>query len=111
MRWGGVIVLAFIVYHLLDLSAGVINPAGGNSTPYYLLIAGFTNPWVTAWYVIALLLLGMHLRHGVWSATQTLGQSNKRRERTVNAFAILFAALLTAGFLVVPLSIAFGAIR
>jgi succinate dehydrogenase / fumarate reductase cytochrome b subunit len=111
MRWGGVIVLAFIVYHLLDLSAGVVNPAGGNSTPFQRLIAGFTNPWVTAWYVIALLLLGMHLRHGVWSATQTLGQSNKRRERTVNAFAVLFAVLLTAGFLVVPLSIAFGAIR
>lgn len=111
MRWGGVIIFAFIVYHLLDLSAGVVNPAGGNSTPYDRLVAGFSNPWVTAWYVIALLLLGMHLRHGIWSATQTLGQSNKRRERTVNAFAIVFATLLIAGFLVVPLSIAFGAIR
>jgi succinate dehydrogenase / fumarate reductase cytochrome b subunit len=111
MRWGGVIVLAFIIYHLLDLSAGVANPAGRNSTPFDRLVAGFTNPWVTAWYVIALILLGMHLRHGIWSATQTLGQSNKRRERTVNAFATVLATLLIAGFLVVPLSIAFGAIR
>jgi succinate dehydrogenase / fumarate reductase cytochrome b subunit len=50
----------------------------------------------------------MHLRHGIWSATQTLGQSNKRRERTVNAFAIAFSTVLIAGFLLVPLSVLFG---
>jgi succinate dehydrogenase / fumarate reductase cytochrome b subunit len=58
-----------------------------------------------------LILLGMHLRHGIWSATQTLGQSNKRRERTVNAAAVALSTLLIAGFLVVPLAIAFGAVR
>jgi succinate dehydrogenase / fumarate reductase cytochrome b subunit len=108
MRWGGVIVLAFIIYHILDLTWGGTNPAGSGTEPYERLIADFTNPWITAWYVIALLLLGFHLRHGIWSATQTLGQSNKRRERTVNAFAIAFSVVLIAGFLVVPLSIAFG---
>ena len=84
MRWGGVIVAAFIIYHLLDLTWGAINPAGATPSPTRL-VAGFTNPFVTAWYAIALILLGIHLRHGIWSATQTLGQSNKRRERTVNA--------------------------
>ena len=111
MRWGGVIVGLFIVYHLLDLTFGVANPDGTHSTPYDRLVASFTNPWVTAFYVIALVLLGMHLRHGIWSATQTLGQSNKRRERTVNAAATGFAVLLIAGFLVVPLAIAIGAVR
>ena len=111
MRWGGVIVLAFIVYHLLDLTAGTINLAPNKAEPFDRLVASFTNPWVTAWYVIALILLGMHLRHGIWSATQTLGQSNKRRERTVNAGAIALSTLLIAGFLVVPLAIAFGAVR
>ena len=109
MRWGGVIVLAFIIYHLLDLTAGTINPAG-EATPYAKLVADFSNPWITIWYVISLVLLGMHLRHGIWSATQTLGQSNKRRERTVNAAAVVIATLLTAGFLLVPLSILFGLI-
>jgi succinate dehydrogenase / fumarate reductase cytochrome b subunit len=111
MRWGGVIVLAFIVYHLLDLTAGTINLAPHKAEPFDRLVASFTNPWVTAWYVIALILLGMHLRHGIWSATQTLGQSNKRRERTVNAAAIGLSTLLIAGFLVVPQAIAIGAVR
>jgi succinate dehydrogenase / fumarate reductase cytochrome b subunit len=111
MRWGGVIILAFIVYHLLDMTTGTVNLADDRSEPFNRLVASFTNPWVTAFYVISLVLLGMHLRHGVWSATQTLGQSNKRRERTVNAAATGFAVLLIAGFLVVPLAIAIGAVR
>jgi succinate dehydrogenase / fumarate reductase cytochrome b subunit len=108
MRWGGVIVLLFIVWHLLDLTVGVVNPDGTDSTPYDRLVASFSNPFITAFYVLALVLLGMHLRHGIWSVTQTLGQSNRRRERTVNAFAIVFSTALTAGFLLVPFSVLFG---
>jgi succinate dehydrogenase / fumarate reductase cytochrome b subunit len=108
MRWGGVIIGLFIVYHILDLTFGAANPAGTDSTPYQRLVASFQNPFATTVYVITLLLLGMHLRHGVWSATQTLGQSNRRRERTVNAFATAFAVLLIAGYLVVPAAVVFG---
>jgi succinate dehydrogenase / fumarate reductase cytochrome b subunit len=108
MRWGGVIIGLFIVYHLLDLTWGVANPDGTDSTPYDRLVASFHNPIATIVYVITLILLGMHLRHGIWSATQTLGQSNRRRERTVNAFAIVFATLLIAGYLVVPAAVVFG---
>jgi succinate dehydrogenase / fumarate reductase cytochrome b subunit len=108
MRWGGVIIALFIVYHILDLTFGVANPDGTDSTPYDRLVASFQNPFATAVYVITLLLLGMHLRHGLWSATQTLGQSNRRRERTVNAGATGFAVLLIAGYLVVPAAVVFG---
>ena len=108
MRWGGVIVGLFIIYHLLDLTFGVANPEGTDSTPYSRLVASFQSPIPTIVYVVALILLGMHLRHGIWSATQTLGQSNRRRERTVNAFAIVFATLLIAGYLVVPAAVVFG---
>jgi len=111
MRWGGVIVGLFIVYHLLDLTFGVANPAGTDSTPYGRLVAGFSNPIPTIVYVIALVLLGMHLRHGIWSATQTLGQSNRRRERSVNAFAIVFSTLLIAGYLVIPAAVVFGLVH
>ena len=107
MRWGGVIVLLFIVWHILDLTTGTVNP-DGDASPYDRLVASFSNPFSTAFYVLALILLGMHLRHGIWSATQTLGQSNKRRERTVNAFAIAFSTVLIAGFLLVPFSVLFG---
>jgi succinate dehydrogenase / fumarate reductase cytochrome b subunit len=108
MRWGGVIIALFVVYHILDLTFGTANPAGTDSTPYSRTVASFQNPIATTVYVIALILLGMHLRHGIWSATQTLGQSNRRRERTVNAFAIAFSVLLIAGYLVVPAAVIFG---
>jgi succinate dehydrogenase / fumarate reductase cytochrome b subunit len=108
MRWGGVIVGLFVVYHILDLTMGVANPEGPGTTPYDRLVAGFSNPLITAVYVIALILLGMHLRHGIWSATQTLGQSNKRREKTVNLFALVFSVVLIGGFLLVPFSVLFG---
>jgi succinate dehydrogenase / fumarate reductase cytochrome b subunit len=108
MRWGGVIIALFIVYHLLDLTFGSANPAGTDATPYDRLVASFQNPIATTVYVVALILLGMHLRHGIWSATQTLGQSNRRRERTVNAFAVAFSTLLIAGYLVVPAAVVFG---
>ncbi len=110
MRWGGVIVLAFIIYHILDLTLGVANPDGTGSTPYDRLVASFSNPIVVIAYVISLILLGMHLRHGIWSATQTLGQSNKRRERTVSLFALGFSVVLIGGFLLVPFSVLFGLI-
>ncbi len=94
--------------HILDLTDSLANPDGRDSTPYDRLVASFSNPFITAFYVLALILLGLHLRHGIWSATQTLGQSNRRRERTVNAFAIVFSTALIAGFLIVPFSVLFG---
>jgi succinate dehydrogenase / fumarate reductase, cytochrome b subunit len=110
MRWGGVIVLLFIIWHILDLTTGTVNPDGHDTTPYDRLVASFSNPFSTAFYAIAVILLGMHLRHGIWSATQTLGQSNRRREKTVSLFALVFATVLTLGFLLVPFSVLFGLI-
>jgi succinate dehydrogenase / fumarate reductase, cytochrome b subunit len=107
MRWGGVIIAAFVVWHLLDLTFGTVN-SGGDAEPYDRLVASFSNPVSTAFYAIAVILVGMHLRHGIWSATQTLGQSNRRRERSVNLFATAFATLLIAGYLVVPAAVVFG---
>jgi succinate dehydrogenase / fumarate reductase cytochrome b subunit len=110
VRWGGVILLLFIIWHILDLTFGAVNPAGSDSTPYERLVASFQNIPITLFYVVAMLLLGLHLRHGIFAATQTLGQTNKRRERTVNGIAYVVSTLLTVGFLLVPLSIAFGLI-
>ena len=110
LRWGGVIIALFIIYHILDLTTGTVNPEGYESTPYDRLIASFSNPFVTAFYIVALILLGMHLRHGLFSAVQTLGQSNRRRERLLNTFATVFSVVLIGGFLLIPFSVLFGVI-
>ncbi len=109
MRWGGVIIAAFVIWHLLDLTWGTVN-SQGDATPYDKLVASFSNPVSVAFYTLAVVLVGMHLRHGIWSATQTLGQSNRRREVTVNYAATAIATVLTLGFLLVPFSVLFGLI-
>ncbi len=108
LRWGGTIIALFIIWHLLDMTFGAVNPVGTDSTPYDRLVASFSNVPITIFYVVALVLLGLHLRHGIFAATQTLGQTNRRRERAVNVIATVFATLLIVGYLVVPATVAFG---
>jgi succinate dehydrogenase / fumarate reductase, cytochrome b subunit len=110
MRWGGVIVLLFIIWHILDLTAGVVNPAGEHLKPYQNITADFTPErwYITLWYVVALVAIWFHLRHGLWSAVQTLGKSSNRREKTLKAAATAFSTVLIGGFLIVPISATFG---
>jgi succinate dehydrogenase / fumarate reductase cytochrome b subunit len=110
MRWGGVIVLAFIVWHILDLTTRTVNPVGDHSKAYDAVVQDFAPDrwWVTVFYVVAMVMIGFHLRHGIWSALQTLGVSNAKRERALKAVALVVSAGLTAGFLLVPLAVTFG---
>ncbi|QXG75118.1 succinate dehydrogenase cytochrome b subunit [Modestobacter sp. L9-4] len=110
VRWGGIILALFIVWHILDLTFGVVNPAGTGTTPYDRMIASFSNIPITLFYVVSMLILAWHIRHGIFAATQTLGQTNKKRERAVNGIAYLISGLIGIGFVIVPLSVAFGLI-
>lgn len=111
MRAGAILVVLFVVYHLLDLTFRVANPKGIAGDPYDNVLADFRNPVVTIFYTVALIVLGLHIRHGVWSALQTLGRSNDRREKTINVIAIAFAVVLTAGFLAVPFGVVIGVVH
>lgn len=109
MRWGGVVILAFIVYHVLHLTANVISPGGASGSPYDRMINGFSLWWVTLSYVIALLALGLHLRHGVWSAFASLGaDTSLLRRRRLNQLAYVVAVVIIGGFLIPPISILMG---
>ena len=109
MRWGGVALLLFIVFHLLQFTTNTIRVNGDFGSPYQRVVAGFQVWWVVLIYVLALTALGMHLRHGVWSASQTLGWTGTTRaRRTANAVAVTIAAVVVVGFLLPPLSILFG---
>ncbi|NYI03673.1 succinate dehydrogenase cytochrome b subunit [Allostreptomyces psammosilenae] len=108
MRWGGVIIALFVVYHILDLTAGVLNPVGAPGRPYTNVTADFQLWYVTAVYTVAVLVLGLHLRHGVWSATRTLGRHRPGLERVTSVAATAYAVVMTVGFLSVPFAVAVG---
>ena len=108
MRWGGVIIALFIVYHILDLTTGTLNPNGQHGEVYDNVVADFSRWYVTLAYTVAMIALGFHLRHGIWSALQTLGRSSGPNQLRYKAIALVFAVLLTAGFLAVPFAVQFG---
>ncbi|MFP5023422.1 succinate dehydrogenase cytochrome b subunit [Pseudonocardia phyllosphaerae] len=112
MRWGGVIIALFVVYHLMDLTAGWLNPNGVHLAVNDNVHADFApGRWyVTLFYVIAVVALGFHVRHGIFSGMQTLGWSNNNRERTIKAVATVVAVVLTLGFVSVPLAVTFGVV-
>ncbi|SJM57866.1 Succinate dehydrogenase cytochrome b subunit [Actinomycetales bacterium JB111] len=113
MRWGGVIILAFIVFHLLQFTTMTIEVGGSFDSPYHRMVAAFQPEhwWVYAIYLIAIILLALHVRHGVWSALATLGLSTKKREVGFNAVAIVVALLLLVGFMATPTAILLGIIK
>src|SRR5918994_6409339 len=77
MRWGGVTLFLFIIWHLLNFTIGKVNVTGGSTNdPYNLLVDSFSTWWLTLIYLVAMAMLGAHLHHGTWSAAQTLGLTN-----------------------------------
>ncbi len=112
MRWGGLTILLFLVWHLLNFTIGKVNVSGGSTDdPYDLLVDSFQVWWLTVIYLVAMTALGMHLRHGVWSAAQTLGlTNNERARRNANVLGMLLAVVIAGGFSLVPIFILFGVI-
>lgn len=109
LRWGGVVIVLFVIYHILNLTTGTIHPGGASDSPYGRLVNSFQSWWVVLSYAIAMLAIGFHLRHGLWSAFATLGINNSTtRRRRLNQTAIVISLVITIGFLMVPFSILFG---
>ena len=111
MRWGGVIILLFVIYHLLHLTTGQAHHDFVPGDVYHNLVRGFQVWWIAAVYIVANLALGLHLYHGVWSMFSSLGVTHKRFESWRRIFATAFAAVITAGNLSFPLSVLFGFVR
>ncbi|UNO42622.1 succinate dehydrogenase [Streptomyces sp. MST-110588] len=110
MRWGGIILGLFIVWHVLDLTTLTVNPRAQAGHPYENLIATFSTWYGDVVYIVAMLALGLHVRHGFWSAAQTLGAGSAARDRALKALANLLALVLTAGFVAVPVAVMTGAV-
>ncbi len=112
MRYGGVLILLFVVWHLLDLTFGAVNPKGAGAGPYDKVVADFAPAhwYVTVFYLAAVVMVGLHLRHGLWSAARTLGWDSERRNRVLRRSADMVAGLLTLGFLAVPVMVTIGVV-
>jgi succinate dehydrogenase / fumarate reductase cytochrome b subunit len=110
MRWGGVILVLFVIWHILDLTVGTVNPRGVHGEPYGNVVADFQpGRWyITVFYALAVIALGFHLRHGVTSALQSLGRGDAARGRGPSASAAAFAVVIVVGYLSVPFAVMTG---
>ena len=113
MRWGGLTILVFLVWHLANFSIGKVNVTGGpTNDPYDLLIDTFQTWWMTALYLVAMATLALHLWHGTWSSAQTLGLTGTPRRRfAARTTGAALAVVVAGGFSLSPIFIAVGVIR
>jgi succinate dehydrogenase / fumarate reductase cytochrome b subunit len=103
------VIVLFVIYHLLHLTWNIIHPGGAAAEPYDRLVNGFQIWSVVLAYTIAVIVVGLHVRHGTWSALTTLGaNTSSLARRRLNALAYAVAGLLTIGFLLPPFAILFG---
>lgn len=109
MRWGGIILALFIVWHVLDLTTGHVHSGGfQEGRPYENVVDTFSTWYGNVIYIVAMLAVGLHIRHGFWSAAQTLGVGSRTRDRALKTTANVLALLLTAGFVAVPVGVMTG---
>jgi succinate dehydrogenase / fumarate reductase, cytochrome b subunit len=119
MRWGGVILLIFIVLHILHFTTRNIGPAGfadvrdpaGHFDVYNAVVSSFRIWWVTALYVAAMIFLGFHLWHGAWASIRTLGYAKPSENPLKRRIAAGLATAIWVGFILVPLAVFAGVIR
>jgi succinate dehydrogenase / fumarate reductase, cytochrome b subunit len=106
IRWGGLLLAAFILFHLLHFTTGTIRPAPFSHTDVYgNVTASFAVPWVAALYVAAMLVVALHLYHGTWSAFRTLGVAPPSAQPRERRAATALAGLVWLGFTIVPVAV------
>ncbi|WP_320773275.1 succinate dehydrogenase [Streptomyces sp. CRN 30] len=110
MRWGGIILALFIVWHILDLTTGTVHPDFRAGHPYQNVVDTFSTWYGNVIYIVAVLAVGLHVRHGFWSAAQTLGAGSRTRDRALKTVANVLALVLTMGFVSVPVAVMTGVV-
>lgn len=110
MRWSGVIVLSFVLFHLADLTWGTTNPDFIRGDVYHNMIASFERVPVAILYIVANLALGLHILHGVWSLFQSIGANNPVYNKWRRYLAWGFTGAIVLGNLSFPIAIQLGII-
>jgi succinate dehydrogenase / fumarate reductase cytochrome b subunit len=114
MMWSGPIIAAFVIYHLLHFTFGLAHPSYPDFEPhrvYRNVVTGFQQPVVAIAYIVAMVMLGLHLYHGLWSMFQTLGINHPGYNLGLRRFAAVTTSIIVAGNVSIPLAVLLGLIR
>lgn len=113
IRWGGALLLAYLVYHILHFTVRwePLAPGYSDTDVYGNVVKGFSDPFTVVFTTLAMAALGLHLHHGAWSSIRTLGLSRPRPRPTSRLVATVVAVLVSLGFVAVPLAVFFGLVR
>ena len=111
IRWGGLLILLFVVYHILHFTTGKVHPSFVHGDPYRNVIVGFDVKWVAAFYVVAMVAVGLHLYHGTWSAFRTLGLVQPSANPLQRRVATVLAIAIWLGFTLIPVAVVTGMVR
>jgi succinate dehydrogenase cytochrome b subunit len=111
IRWGGALILLFLVYHILHFTIGTAHPDFVESNPYHNVATGFRSLPVVALYLIAMGAVGLHLYHGLWSSGRSLGVSPPSPRPLRRSVALVLALLVWLGFSVIPIAVYAGVVR
>lgn len=112
MKVGGVLLLLFIIYHILHFTTGHAHTAGFvHGQVYANVYNAFQSGLIVAIYCVAMLMLGLHLYHGIWSMCQTLGLDTPRWNCGLRALAKLIAIVVCLGFIAVPVCVKLGCLK
>lgn len=110
IRWGGALILAFLVYHILHFTVGTAHAAFVEGDPYHNVTTGFRSPVVVLVYLIAMAAVGLHLYHGIWSSGRSLGMSPPSPNPLRRTIALVLALTIWLGFTIIPIAVYAGAI-
>jgi succinate dehydrogenase / fumarate reductase cytochrome b subunit len=111
MFWGGVALIAFVVFHLLDLTFGTVNPAFVHGDAYHNFVSTFQRVPVSIAYIAFMVPLGLHLYHGFWSMLKTLGANNPKYNRLRRPVAMVLSSLIVLGNISFPIAVLLGVVR
>ncbi len=120
MRWGGVIILLFVIYHILHFTLGKVGYPPGTYLPedpnsgfqtYANVVNGFSVWYVSLFYIFAMGAVGLHLYHGVWSMFQSLGWNNKKWNSLLRGIATAVAVVVFVGNVSIPIAVMLGILR
>ena len=111
IRWGGALILIFLVYHILHFTIGTAHPSFADGNPYHNVATGFRDPAVVIFYLVIMAFVGLHLYHGVWSSGRSLGVRPPSPRPLRRSAALVLALLIWLGFSLIPIAVYAGVVR